>query len=270
MTKLKSIFLIFIIPLLLGCKKNPENYNISDHFTTETGHFSFFLYDELDENIIRPITTKLENNYSRILSDLDVDSMNKVVVRIWNNESNFLDDMESVLGVRYTGSAGWIKGAHDIRILYVGNGTAQNALHEFCHAVSMVVNSQFDNNPRWLWEAVAIYESGEFVDPQTLSYLVEGDFPTLEELNSNFNENNNKIYQVGYLLSEYIIMNWGKNSYVNLIKSNGNIPEVLELTKQEFEENWKNYVTTKYLNNETNIHYKSNKNLIKWKQNKNL
>jgi len=243
---MKMRFLILSILLLMNfaCKKE----SISDEPTNIIGeHFTYRLYDGLSENIILEIQTKLDDNYSRVLNDLGLSSMSNVIVRIWDDESNFLDDMESELGVRYTGSAGWVRGANDIRLLYRGNGTAQNALHEFCHCVSMIVNPQIPNNPRWLWEAIAIYESGEFVNPQSMSSLVNGNFPTLEELNSDFNNGNHSIYQVGYLLAEFIIENWGRDRFVALIRSNGNLEQTLEVTVIEFEEGWKNFVTTKYL-----------------------
>ena len=40
------------------------------------------------------------------------------------------------------------------------------AVHEFAHGVSLHVNPRFGNNPRWLWEAVAIYEQA---DPDALA-----------------------------------------------------------------------------------------------------
>jgi len=228
-----------------NCSKETGNNNTYT-VTVESERFSYVLYYGLSQSILEPIQTILDNNYSRVLNDLGVDSIDKVTVKIWNDETAFLDNMESALGIRYPGSGGWVRGAHDIRILYRGNYTGQIVLHEFCHAVSLIVNHQFGNNPRWLWEAVATYEAGEFVDPNSLSYYVVGNFPTVAELNSNFNTSNNKIYHVGYMISEYIIMYWDKNSYVNLIKSNGNILHVLEITNQEFEEGWKDFVTTKY------------------------
>lgn len=200
----------------------------------------------MPESILAPIRRKLNHNYLRIMNDLDVNSMNKVTVKIWGNENNFLDDMEHSLGIRYTGASGWVWSSTDIRILNRGNDTAQIILHEFCHAVSLVVNNQIGNNPRWLWEALAIYEAGELRDPKTLSYLVNGNFPTIEELNSDFNTSGNKIYEVGYLLSEFITTQWGKSFYVNLIKSNGNIFQILGISVQQFEEAWKNFVMNKY------------------------
>lgn len=241
---IRIIGIQILILLLYSCAKSETKG--SAPVEIDSDNFSFVLYDGLSQSNLPTIQSKLSDNYARVLGDLEITSMSKVTVRIWSNEKNFLDDMESAIGRRYTGASGWVYSSTDIRILYRGNATGQIALHEFCHAVSLVVNSRIGNNPRWLWEAVAIYEAGEFVDPKTLSYLVSGNFPALAELNSDFNSGVNKIYSVGYLLSEYIITNWDKSRYVNLIKSNGNIQETLGISTQEFEVEWKNFVTAKY------------------------
>ncbi len=208
--------IIFLFQITISCTEESENI-IHDPIIIEKDHFSFILYDDLSQNILESIQIKLDNNYYRVLNDLEVDSMNTVTVRIWNNESLFLEDMQTTMGISYPGASGWIHNAYDIKILYQANRTDQNIFHEFCHCVSLLVNPLIANNPRWLWEAAAIYESGEFIDPQTINYLVEGDFPTLEELNSDFNTGNHNIYQVGYLLSEFIIESWGQESFIELI-----------------------------------------------------
>jgi hypothetical protein len=238
-------FHLLLVTALISCAKDAET-NDDNPIVIEESHFSFVLHDGLTQSIINPINEKLNDNYSRVLNDLKISSMNKVSVKIWNNESNFLDNMEQAIGQRYQGASGWVYSSTDIRILYRGNYTSQIALHEFCHAVSLVVNNTIGNNPRWLWEAVAIYEAGEFVNPTTISYLVSGNFPTLAELNSDFNSGGNKIYSVGYLLSEFIITNWDKSNFINLIKENGNIEQTLGISTQQFEEGWKEFVINKY------------------------
>ena len=249
---MKKYFNISIITFLLlfsncsGDSPADPKINVPDTSLAVSEHFSFQLYDGLSETISTSIINKLEENYTRVLGDLNLSSINKVTVKIWNDEAHFLDDMLSALGVKYPGAAGYVYGPTDIRILYRGN-SAQNTLHEFCHAASLAVNNRFGNNPRWFWEAVAIYESGELRDPKTISYLVSGNFPTIAELNSDYNLGNYKIYEVGYLLSEYIINSAGKNAYVNLIKSNGNIQQTLGVTTQQFEAGWKQYIQNKYM-----------------------
>jgi hypothetical protein len=111
----------------------------------------------------------------------------------------------------------------------------------------MQVNSSIPNNPRWLWEAVAVYENNEFVDPRTLSYMVSGNYPTLEELNSDYNSGNHYIYSVGYILLEYINETWGMDKVIELIQTNGNIPLTLGIAVEGFESGWYLFIEEKYL-----------------------
>ncbi len=247
--KIELIFAVLLNVLgTPGCSGNNGDglrQNSVSTFLSESGHFSFVLYNGLSQTNVETVETKLEDNYLRVLGDLDVTSLNTVTVKIWNNETDFLDEMQRDLGVRFSGARGYVFGKGEIRLLYRGN-TPQTALHEFCHAVSLAVNSRFGNNPRWFWEAVAIYEAVEYKNPRTISYLADGNFPTIEELNSNFNQGNYKIYDVGYLLSEYIIHDFGRNVYVNLIRSNANIEETLGISTPQFESGWKNFIKNKY------------------------
>lgn len=235
--------LIFIV-FFLSCSKE----NVVDQKPTENTneHFEFILYDGLNENIIPNISKKLEDNLPRVLDDLGVSNISKIKVKIWQDETNYLNAQQKDLGVKYPGSTGYVYGIAEVRILNRGNASL-TVLHEVCHVISMYVNSSIPNNPRWLWEAVALYESQDFTHPKNISYLVQGNFPTLAELSSDFNSGNQKIYQVGYLLSEFIINTWGKPGYISIIKSNGNIQSTFGITNKQFEEDWKVFVTDKYL-----------------------
>lgn len=49
---------------------------------------------------------------------------------------------------------------------------------------------------------VAIYEAGEFVDPKSLSYLVNGSFSTLFEFIADYVAGVVKVYEVGFCASQ--------------------------------------------------------------------
>jgi hypothetical protein len=173
--------------------------------------------------------------------------MPKVTVKIWSDYDNFLQAMEDDIGTRYVGATGYIYSNSEFRIFY-NQEVAMTAVHEFAHIVSMQINSSIVNNPRWLWEAVALYENNEFVNPGTLSYMVNGNYPTLEELNTDYNSGNQIIYSVGFILLEYIVYTWGMDDVIGLIQNNGNINGRLGITVQEFEMGWYEFVEQKYLN----------------------
>jgi hypothetical protein len=235
-----------MFPLLLFNSCNRDTGE-SDLITgpIESDYLTFELYDDLSQSITIPIINEMNDNYDRILNDLNVQSVQKIKVEIWDDETHFQDDMKRDIGINYPGTLGYIYSITCMRLLNRGD-LAHNIIHEFAHIVSLYVNNNFANNPRWFWEAVATYESGEFIHPKNLSYLAAGNFPSIAELNSDFNTGSRKIYEVGYLLSEYILETWGRESYVRMIKLNADIEIVLNVTTEQFETGWKNFVMTKY------------------------
>jgi len=119
------------------------------------------------------------------------------------------------------------------------------AVHEFTHCVTLNLEPRIANNPRWLWEGVALFEAGQFVNPRRLSYMVEGHPPTLAELNANW-QTNSQVYDLGYLLVEYIVEKWSRQHVIDLIKAFGDISSVMGITVSEFEAGWYAFVMNKY------------------------
>ena len=232
-------FLLLVSFCILSCSNSVDSNDRSPK-----SHFEFVLYDGLSSSIISDISHELEKNYTRIISDLDVQNMPTVIVKIWADYDNFSEVMRASLGSNHVaGATGYVYNMIEIRMLY-GTRAPLTAVHEFAHIVTLQVNSSIGNNPRWLWEAVALFEAQEFYDPKTLPYMVSGDYPTLSELN---NISNNNIYSVGYILLEYVVETWGKYLVIELIKNNGNISATLGITTLEFESGWYQFVKEKYL-----------------------
>ncbi len=243
----KRILFILLLNTLPSCGgKEGETVSSNNELPVQSEHFTFVLYDGLSNSTAVSVLSKLNDNYSRVLGDLSVPSIPRTTIEIWNDETHFQNDMKRDIGTNYWGATGYIYNTTSLRILNRGN-PPQTALHEFVHIVSLHVDGQIANNPRWLWEAIAIYEAGEFMNPRNISYLVAGSFPTLSELNTEYNQGNQKIYAVGYLLAEYIVETWGRESVVQMIKSHANLAAVLNVTTGQFEAGWKEFVVRKYL-----------------------
>ncbi len=236
------ITLFFLFTIIFSCSNGTDINNQLDE-----NQFEFILYDGLSSSDIREISENLQDNYQRILNDLQIQDMPKVIIKIWSNYDNFLEDMENDIGIRYTGATGYIFSMTELRIFY-NSQVAVAAVHEYAHLVSLQVNRTISNNPRWLWEAVALYETQEFTDPRTLSFMVSGNYPSLSELNTDYNNSNHNIYSVGYILLDYIVNTWGMDSVIDLIKNNGNLSITLGIDTQEFESGWYQFVEEKYLN----------------------
>ena len=167
------------------------------------------MYDDLSADDVTAVCSKLNNNVDRILNDfgLNTNSEGSFKVHIWHDKTNFLDAMEKSLGYRYDNATGYL-GYSAIYILLIDNPepminatgllycftTEEIAEHELAHSLSLRLNFNFSDNSRWFWETVAIYESEEFYDPGSLSYLKAGDYPTIDELDRGFDDGDYKIY----------------------------------------------------------------------------
>jgi hypothetical protein len=249
------IFILFVFTVLnitsLGCKNTQTDAPVgpakdsTSALPLEIPAFDFVLYDGLAKDAAEPIRSKLAENSPRILSDLQAAQADTYTVYLWGTNESYLDAQQQRIGTRYPGSTGYVMGPSAMGLLNVA-GVAGNAVHEYAHSISLRINGSFGNNPRWCWEAVALYESGGFIDPRNINYLANGNYPSLNDLNSDFNTGNQKIYQVGYLLVEFIKARWGMNAVIDLIKQNGNIQRVFGKTNAEFESEWKQYIEAKY------------------------
>jgi hypothetical protein len=209
-----------------------------------TPHFRI-LTDAADQNVLRAVADALEGNYARLTTDLRTGDLPPTDAFVWQDQAAYYADMQRYLGQVYQGSAGWTRGAHAISVLVVSN-TPLHAVHEFAHVVSLAVNPTFGNNPRWLWETVALYENGQFVDPASLDYMCSGHFPTLAALSADYTAGR-QIYEVGYVLGQFIVATWGMDGLLELIRSNGALDRVVGLTAGAFEQRWYEWVRTRYL-----------------------
>lgn len=210
----------------------------------ETPHFSVRAGGAGDV-VVDEVADRLEAHYARVVTDLEVGSLRRVTVELWQDDASFYGEMERSLGQRYSSATGYVTGPETIRLLAVPQ-VARNAVHEFCHVASLYVNPAFGNNPRWLWETVAVFENGEFVDPRSLGYMAAGRYPTLAQLDADPNASR-QVYEVGYTIGEFIVDRWGRPGLRRLIQRNGDTSAVLGLTPAAFQDEWSAFVRSRYL-----------------------
>ena len=211
---------------------------------TSTANFAYY-FDGTDISQIQAVIDALESNYGRIVSDLEPVNMPVVRAMIWSDENEFNKIMLAHLGHGYTGVTGYVAGPAELRILLTSRSPL-TAVHEFAHNVTLNLNRNIGNNPRWLWETVAVYESQGFTHPNTLHYMASGDYPTLEELNTSTDPGREKVYEVGYILGEYIVETWGIKTLRDLIRHFGDLSAVLGISASEFESEWYAWVRARY------------------------
>jgi hypothetical protein len=209
----------------------------------QTPHFQMFAGTTTPDATLRAAGDRLEGEYARILNDLGVSSHPTVTVRIWQDATSYYDELTRFFGTR-SRAAGYITGPTELRLLAGGNLNT-DVVHEFTHAVSLNMNPRFGNNPRWLWETVALYESGEFVHPNLIESVSRGNFPTLQQLNADVNTDS-QIYQLGYLLGDFIVSRYGRDALIKLIQTNADLQGVLGVSTAAFEAAWQSFVRQKY------------------------
>lgn len=204
----------------------------------------------MDTANLQAIADTLEFHYPRIITDLDCGVLPTVNVHFYSDHAALASAVASVVPNLPSWASGLAISETQIHMMSPNLQNGANypwimsiLTHEFAHCASLHVNSSIANRPRWLWESVAIYESRQFVDPSAIAYLVEGDPPSLSELNSF---NNTKVYDVGYLIAEYIVTEFGYPTLKMLIQNNGDIGTTLGKNADQFQQDWFQFVKTKY------------------------
>jgi hypothetical protein len=223
-----------------------DNFNEGDslmELRRSTAHFQF-LYSKTDSARIDPIADSLEVNYHRILADLKVEKMPVTTVRIYPDLTSFHQ------GINFPGAPDNVLatafGKNDFRMVSPGNAGTDSLMlmkgvaHEFTHCVHLNIDYS-PNNPRWLWEGIAMFESGWFFDPREIDLIKNKTYPQLASLNNGME------YMLGYVIIEAIKDTWSFDTVINLIRKRGNAEAVLKINENQFEEKIFDYIYKKYI-----------------------
>ena len=225
---------------------NTNQENVERIF--KTSHFNIF-YTELDDENITEISDSLENNYDRIVNHLQAENQPVVNVNFYSHITHLQKAVKDVEPNLPSFAIGLATSVSEIYILspnhpnYPFQFMVTSTIHEFAHCVSTNVNNTIPNNPRWLWESVAIYEAKQHPNPQNIVYLKEQNPPSLQAL-SLFT--NTYVYDVGYFIAEFIIEEKGINGLNELILNNGDLQHTMNMNEQEFTQAWFSFVKNKY------------------------
>lgn len=250
--------------LKLGLQKDGENKLFTPTYpslnTSLRTKYFVLNYVSKDSAAAKEMSVLLENNYKRVLNDFGIKSLNDLIkVELYPDIKHYHfaignpDAPES--------DAGMATDDNTFKIVSPGNpGTYQThdtlmkgALHEFAHCVHYHFIESLGNEKRekmkntespWLFEAMASYEAGQFYNPEKFEYLKKGQYPTLQELNEI--EKNGKIYDLGYVLIDFIQTRWDKKTLFNLLGQNGDIENALGITEHEFETKFYDFLKKKF------------------------
>lgn len=212
----------------------PASEYTSPHFT--------FRHTPLDAGTIAATAAAVEAEYGRITADLGVAQTRRIVVWLHADRGSLQDAVRPFVGAIPAFASGLVTGADAIHILSPNLASAwpyaagvTGIVHEFAHCVSMHVNPLIPNNPRWLWESVALYEAAQPVDWRTVPAMSSAAPPAIEQLDA-FDDT--LIYQVGYSIGAFIVERWGREGLAALVRANGDTTAVLGLPEDEFVRQW--------------------------------
>ena len=214
-----------------------------------SAHF-VFRYTPMDAATIAATATAVEAHQARIADDLGVGAMPPVTVTLYPDLEAFRAGVRPLVGNVPSFASGLVTGPADVHVLspnlsarwtYAQGVTA--IVHEFAHCASLRANPSIANNPRWLWEAVALYEAGEIGDPRTLPYLAAGRPPALADLNRI---ENTALYEVGGLIGAFVVETRGAGALRELVRTNGALPAVLGTDDAGFVALWYEWVRERY------------------------
>jgi hypothetical protein len=172
------------------------------------------------------------------------------MVTLYPDRESFRAAVVPLIGNVPAFASGLVTGPGDIHVLSPNLASAWSyangvvaVVHEFAHCASMRVNPDIANNPRWLWETVALYEAGQIVDPRTLPYMAAHRPPALADLDRI---ENTAIYEVGGLIGQFIVETRGRAALRELVRTGGALPAVLGVDQTVFVSQWMEYLERRY------------------------
>ena len=239
------LFCTLIIIFLL-----PERRN-----QIKTPHFTFNFSAGIAPSTLSVLTSSLEENYGKIGNDLKTDPASNIEVNLYSRRWRYV---KATGNWSASGSIEGISRLHFVEQAWGEPDINKVAIHEFAHTVTLkllvdnepqpldakVFDRKFAGFPTWLWEAISVYEAGQFVEPKTLAFLKVGSYPTIAELNQL--SKGGKVYKVGYTIVEYILSKHGQDKLIELVKNYGNLAKTFGITDEQFCKEWHAFVREKY------------------------
>lgn len=233
---------MFVMLALLICGLSCSQ---RDYTKVKTENYTFYLYNEIPQEAAQEISAYLDSYYQETLDLLLVEEMDTVEIHLWTDNEEFIAKQEEIFNLSQPSAAGFAHG-HGVYMLYGGSLSNSVALHEFVHVVTEWVNPDIRDNPRWLWESVAVYGSNfPPVRPTLMSMITENNYPSMETLNADFDEST-VIYTVGYTITEYIVERHGLEKLTALVQSGGDLQGVLVVTQEQFSLDWVTFLQEEY------------------------
>lgn len=221
-------------------------------YTFKTDHF-YFEYSGVDSMTIPSVAEQLEAKYEDLIGDFNLEEFPVATVRIY-------PDLETYHNAVLTpGAPQWQMGrawdTNEIRMLstkvaeeITGESTDPVSMitHEFIHCIHLSMISDTQRAPGWLWEGIAVYKGCcKWTDtPYEITELQKGKKISLKDIEKD--RTFQLKYSLGYYLIEYIDKKYGWSKVLDLIKTNGDIKQSLNISNKIFEQAFYEYLEKTY------------------------
>ena len=229
--------------------------------TLATKHFVLSFLAE-DSASAQAVAVVLENNYTRVLGSFGIDALpGRVQVEIYPGIENYHFAIgqpgaaDSDVGMAVDDQSFKMVSPGYPGRYHTRESLLKAAIHEFTHCVHYrFITNLSESDPTrfestddaaWLFEAMASYVAQQSYSPKKFEYLRAGQYPTLKELNDV--DGNGKIYDIGFLLVEFIETTWEEEGLLNVLAQNGDLQAALGLDDREFEKRFYSYLKDNFL-----------------------
>ena len=237
-------------------------------FYKESDHFSLYCLEN-DQNASDEILNVLESNYPRIAADFQDDLEGQVSIEIYPSIQEFHERMgRPTSGDWFVSLANGKDVPHLKAGMYMvslnnpGSVHNQNsmylaAIHELTHF--FIFKKAQSDLPPWMHEGIANYEAGKF-GTKTADYMTKSinrmahvadtkGIPTLSMLSTLDSDVFCEIggYSFSYTLIEFVVQRWSFETLLKLIQRFDRFEEILGVSQESFESDWKKFVTQRYL-----------------------
>jgi len=241
------IFVCLTISKLVG-----QNTDIL-HLAKESQHFNFYS-THADIKVLDSLSITLENNYSRITTHLGIGIDKRISVKVFPNLKTFH------VAINYPDAPDWVVGSCNgdelMMVSPLNPGSIHNyeslmqvIVHEFVHIA--VSNARGDKGwttlPRWLSEGYAQYEAGQVNDrirKNVETSVIANTPPTWSQLDtlSVMEFGNMNGYGLSVTIVEFLVVTYGIDKLVLLIKEPDNFEIIYGLPKNTLEKQWIQYL----------------------------
>ena len=207
-------------------------------------------YTAADAGSVSAIANTAEASVARIREALGVSQGARVRVNYYATHSELAAAVRPYVGTIPSWATGVVTAGDAIHLLSpAASGPDQIAaaatilIHEFAHCVTLQLSPDSGNNPRWLWETIALYYANQFRHPSTVDAFRSGGAPALSALNG---QENTVVYEVGFLLGEFIIERGGPGALRRLVQVRGNTTAALELSEATLVSEWRAWIRSRH------------------------